>query len=131
MIKTKTVQMIEVQDWDQLIIDTYRRPYSFQQQNGCQDRGTVSITIPDECTDDYENDTIPEKVNGCEMGVSFAAWLARNPTQKLDTKDEWDRKHGLDLFWTRNFYPDLQTVANDLHAKGLIPAGEYTINIDW
>ncbi len=128
MIKTKTVQMIEVRDWDQLIIDTYGRPYSFQQQNGCQDRGTVSITIPDECTDDCENDTIPEEINGDEMGVSFAAWLVRDP-------NEWngapDPGYYLDLFWSRNFYPDLQMVANDLHAKGLIPAGEYTINIDW
>lgn len=128
MIEIKTVQVIEVGAWDELVTETYGRPYSFQQQNGCMDRGTFPLTIPSEYTDDCENDTIPEKINGDEMGVSFAAWLARDP-------NEWngapDPGYYLDLFWSRNFYPDVQMVANDLHAKGLIPAGEYMINIDW
>jgi hypothetical protein len=29
------------------------------------------------------------------------------------------------------FYPDIQTVANDLHKKGLFPADKYNTNIDW
>lgn len=122
--------MIDDSDWDNLVTETYGRPYCFQQQDGCKDRGNVYITIPSQPYD-YPNSTIPEKVNGNEMGVSFAAWLARDPKQKLDTEDEWDREHGLDLFWERNFYPDVQMVANDLHAKGLIPEGEYIISIDW
>lgn len=83
------------------------------------------MTIP--CTDgDYENDSVPDEINGEEMGVSFAAWLARDP-------EEWngERTYYKDLFWGRNFYPDIQTVANDLHAKGLLPAGKYVIDIDW
>ena len=130
MIKVQNKQVVTMKDWDDLVVKTYGKPYCFQQQYGCQDRGNFSITIPDRA-DDYENDTIPEEVNGEEMGVSFAAWLARDPEQKLDTKDQWNREHGLDLFWTRNFYPDIQMVANDLHAKGLIPAGKYVIEIDW
>lgn len=130
MIKTKTEQVIDLQDWDDLVVETYGRPYSFQQQDGCKERQRVRITIPDQAYD-FENDSIPEEVNGNEMGVSFAAWLARDPEQKLDTEDEWDRENGLDLFWERNFYPDVQMIANDLHAKGLIPAGEYVIDIDW
>lgn len=130
MIKVQNKQVVTMQDWDDLVVKTYGKPYCFQQQYGCQDRGNFSITIPDRA-DDYENDSIPEEVNGEEMGVSFAAWIARDPEQKLDTKDQWDRDHGLDLFWTRNFYPDIQMVANDLHAKGLIPAGKYVIEIDW
>ena len=129
-LKFKTKQVIDVGDWDTLVESTYGRPYNFQQQDGCKDRGTFDITIPDDACD-FENDAIPEEVNGEEMGVSFAAWLARDPEQKLDTKDEWDRNHGLNLFWERNFYPDVQMVANDLHAKGLIPSGEYVIDIDW
>lgn len=130
MIKIQTKQVIGVQDWDDLVIKTYGKPYSFQQQNGCQDRGNFPLRIP-EGAEDFENDTIPEEVNGEEMGVSFKAWLARDPEQKLDTEDEWERDHGIDLFWRRNFYPDIQMVANDLHAKGLIPAGKYVIEIDW
>ena len=130
MINVRTAQVIDVGDWDNLVTETYGRPYSFQQQDDCKERQRVSITIPDTAYD-YENDTVPEEVNGSEMGVSFAAWLARDPEQKLNTDDEWDRENGLDMWWDRNFYPDVQMVANDLHAKGLIPAGEYEIDIDW
>jgi hypothetical protein len=35
-MKTKTVQMISVQDWDKLVKETYGRPYSFQQQDDCK-----------------------------------------------------------------------------------------------
>jgi hypothetical protein len=127
MIKVQTKQIISVQDWDSLVEKTYGRTYNFQQQNDCQDRGHFGITIPD-VADDFENDTVIEKINGRDMGVSFAAWLARDP-------NEWNGEPGdkpyMNLFWGRNFYPDIQTVANDLHAKGLIPAGDYLINIDW
>jgi len=122
--------MIDVSDWDNLVQETYGRIYNFQQQDGCKERGTFSLTVPSHAYD-YENDTIPEKVNGNEMGVSFKAWLARDPKQKLDTDDEWDRENGLDLFWERNFDPDIQMIANDLYAKGLIEKGKYVINIDW
>jgi hypothetical protein len=129
MIAIRTVQMIDVSDWDDLVVETYGRPYSFQQQDGCKDRGTVELTVPDE-GDDYDNDTVPETVNHDDMGVSFAAWLARDPKQKLNA-ESWDSDSAIDLWWTRNFYPNVQMVANDLHAKGLIPAGDYVINIDW
>ena len=122
--------MIDVSDWDNLVQEPYGRIYNFQQQDGCKERGTFSLTVPSHAYD-YENDTIPEEVNGSEMGVGFKAWLARDPKQKLNTDDAWDRENGLGLFWERNFYPDIQMVANDLHAKGLIEAGKYVINIDW
>ena len=62
------------------------------------------------------------------MGVKFAVWLARDPKQPLkDQKNDFQ----LSLWWDRNFYPDVQTVANDLHAKGLLASGDYVIDIDW
>ena len=127
MIRTRTEKLIDVQDWDNLVIDTYGRVYSFQQQDGCKDRQLVHITIPDEC-EDFENDTVPEIVNGDEMGVSFKAWLARDPKTPLKDRDD---TFGLTLWWERNFYPDVQMIANDLYVKGLIEAGDYIINIDW
>lgn len=126
-LKTKTVTVIDVGDWDELVSATYGRPYTLQQQDDCYERGNVELTVP-YTADDFENDTVPEVVNNPEMGVSFAAWLARDPEQKLpDEQYEWQRS----LWWDRNFYPNLQMVANDLHAKGLLDAGKYEIEIDW
>jgi len=127
MLKTKNVRMVSVHDWDELVKRTYARGYSFQQQDGCKDRGIAHLTVPCRAYD-YENQKVPEKINGEKMGVSFQAWLARDP-------NEWNGKASdhmfLDLFWERNFYPSVEMIANDLHAKGLLEAGEYTIEIDW
>lgn len=128
-LKTRTEQVIDVSDWDALVVKTYGRPYSFQQQDGCKERQRVYLTVP-AAADDFENDTVPEEVNHEEMGVSFAAWLARDPKQRLSNPED-RQSWSLGLWWDRNFYPDVQMVANDLHARGLLDAGEYTIDIDW
>lgn len=129
----RTELVIDVSDWDKLVIDTYGRPYSFQQQGGCKQRGREELEAlsSPEYVYDYDNDTIPEVVNGDKMGVSFAAWLARDPKQPLDTGDSWDRKNGLRLWWARNFYPSPESVAHDLVKRGLLEEGSYTIDIDW
>jgi hypothetical protein len=61
--------------------------------------------------------------------VSFAAWLARDPDAPLG--GERADAFGIRLFWKRNFYPSIGMVLNDLHARGLLEAGEYVIVIDW
>lgn len=127
MLKIQSKSVISVQDWDDLVTQTYGKPYSFQQQNDCQDRGMFDITIPSR-GDDYPNDSVPEVINGEKMGVSFQAWLARDPNEWNGNEED---KNFLSLFWDRNFYPDIQTLANDLHSKGLIPVGDYVIEIDW
>lgn len=134
-MKISTVHSIDVQDFDKLVKETYGRPYMFQQQDGCKPRGVHKFTVPCENPEDYENETIPEKVNGYIRGVSFAAWLARDPKQPLKFKDEWDETFDfswrLDLCWERNFYPSLDMIVNDLHERGLLPAGKYQMVIDW
>lgn len=127
MLKVKELKQISVDDWDNLVMETYGKQYSFQQQDGCKDRGVEYITVP--CKpEDYENDTIPEVVNCEEEGVSFKAWLERDPEQPLlDRNDSF----GLGLWWDRNFYPHVSMIINDLYSKGLIEAGEYEIKIDW
>ena len=127
MIKTKSVKMIDVSDWDSLVQKTYGRIYSFQQQDGCKERGIFSFSVPDE-TEDFEKHTVPEEVNGEEMGVNFKAWRDRDPKQPIKGQ-KYDFE--LVLWWERNFYPDIQMVANDLHKRGLLEEGDYTINIDW
>ncbi len=87
------------------------------------------FSVPGEA-EDFTNSTVPEKVNGPEMGVSFTAWLARDPQQKLTSPGD-SEDYCLGLWWERNFYPEFQMVANDLHEKGLIDGGNYAINIDW
>ena len=128
-MKTKSINVVSVQDWDDLVVKTYGKPYMFQQQDDCKDRGTHYFSVPDHA-DDYENETVPETCNHDEMGVSFAAWLARDPKQTLNA-EKWDSPSAINLWWERNFYPEMQMIANDLHAKGLLPAGEYMIDIDW
>lgn len=131
MIKTTELKVISVQDFDQLVEDTYGRPYSFQQQDDCKSRGMEYITVPTEDPYDYDNDTVPEVINGEEMGVSFKAWLERDPNQQLNSTDEWDRSYGLKMWYERNFYPNVDMIINDLHEKGLLDAGKYAIDIDW
>lgn len=126
-MKISNKMLISVQDWDDLIVKTYGRPYSFQQQDGRKSRGIEYLTVPDE-PEDYDNNTVPEVVNDPEMGVSFKAWLERDPKQKLPGQIA---DYQLELWWDRNFYPHVQMVANDLHDKGLLKAGEYVIEIDW
>ena len=118
-----------MQDWDELVKKTYGRPYCFQQQDGFKSRGVFRFTVPEKA-EDYERESVPEVVNHEEMGVSFAAWQARDPKQKL-SDPEAQEDYCIGLWWSRNFYPDIQMVANDLHAKGLLEAGSYTIDIDW
>lgn len=36
-----------------------------------------------------------------------------------------------DLWWTRNFFPPLGEVINDLHKRGLLQEGEYRIHAWW
>lgn len=151
MIKTNTVQIIDVQDWDKLVEETYGKIYSFQQQDGCKDRGTYDFEIPNRWgIVDYENESIPEIINGDEMGVSFTAWLKRDPKSPLNPTDEelkdcsyyWgksdkDKKEWkesishINMFWQRNFYPDVSMIIEDFYKKGLIKEGKYSIKIDW
>lgn len=129
MLKTKTVKQVSVQDWDELVLSTYGKPYAFQQQDGCKGRGTEEITVPEVDDDyDYEETEIPFEVNGEEMGVSFETWLNTTPE---DTAKHFNSDWENNLFWERNFYPEVSMVANDLYARGLIEAGTYGINIDW
>lgn len=134
-LKINTIQTISVLDWNEFVKKVYGRPYDFQQQDGCRNRGIYNLIVSkptkeDDESYDFENDTVPEVVNGPEMGVNFKAWLARDPKQPLQGVEEcWDWV--LDLWWDRNFYPSIEMVAADLHKKGLLPEGKYMIIIDW
>lgn len=127
-LQFKEVKIIEVQDWDNLVTEVYGKPYSFQQQDGCKSRGIEYFDIPDEWGYfDFTEDSIPEVVNGDDMGVSFKAWLERDPKQPLAEA----QAGRIELFWHRNFYPCVGMIIQDLHKKGILQDGSYGINIDW
>ncbi len=143
----KPVNLIEDRELDELVKETYGRIYCFQQQDGCKERGIYQFSVPVKYPEDYENDSIPEIINGEEMGVSFKAWLERDPNAPLnpskeelescayfyhEDKEEWcKRETHIQLFYLRNFYPNVDMIINDLHERGLLPEGDYLINIDW
>ena len=132
-MKSKSVTVIDCQEWDELVETTYGRPYCFQQQDGCRHRGIEYFSIPDEWLEYDENDypdSVPEIVNHEKMCVKFSSWLARDPKQLL-TNPEDNSEWALEMWWERNFYPPLQAVVEDLHKRGLLAEGEYGINIDW
>jgi hypothetical protein len=136
-LKATTVQVIQVNAWDEFVKEVYGKIYSFQQQDGCKPRGTFFFSIPDVEYDaeefDYENTEIPFEVNGEEMGVSFETWL----NTKVEDTEKHFQSHScgvdfaVELFWERNFYPSVETIIWDLHKRGLLDEGEYMINIDW
>jgi hypothetical protein len=130
-MRIESGQIVQVSDWDSTVQETYGKPYSFQQQDGCKSRGIFRITIPDEA-EDFERDIVPEIVNHREMGVSFEAWLNRDPKQPLIDGENIEKEQwSIDLWWERNFYPNIQMVANDLCKKGIVKKGCYIIEIDW
>lgn len=115
-----TKKIIEVDEWDELVKKTYQKPYyNFQQQDGCQDRGLVRINIPD-------------KPYNTDPDITLQEWLDADPNEPVDDGDSSASEDWyIEMYWEREFYPSLQVVANDLHLKGLLPRGEYHINIDW
>lgn len=79
-LKTTIRKCIESQDLDDLVVEVYRRPYCFQQQDGRRPRGDhIIVWVPSEPPYDYEATQIKEEINGFEIGVSFATWLERDP----------------------------------------------------
>ena len=129
MLKIDTIKVIYLNDWNKLIKDTYNKPYNFQQTCGCQRRGLVTFNVPEDIDElDLEDlfDDIPEIVNHDNMEVKFNKWLAKDPDTTFIDKPDYQRS----LWWHRNFYPNFQILANDLHSKGLIETGTYSIKID-
>lgn len=118
-LNTTSVIMVWSNDWDDFVTEVYGKPYCFQQQDGCRSRGTIPLNVTGKEYTSHFPDTIPYEINGDKMGVSFKTWLNTSPAFYTE------------IFWKRNFYPDVQEIANDLFLKDLLDQGEYVINIDW
>ena len=128
-LKYKNKKIIEVHDWDDFVQETYSKPYNFQQQEGCRERGHFSFSLPLGYTPEVvENTDIKYTTEDSSMGVSLKQWLDRSPTTKL-LNQKYD--HDLELWWDRNFYPDFDELIQDMYLRGLLEPGEYIIIIDW
>ena len=131
-LKSTTKMVIELQDWNNLVEETYKRPYNFQHQDGCKDRGFFEFTVP---VADYElkDDNMSSDIDALgqgEEGVKFELWLSRDPSLAVPGAEDrggWF----IELWWKRNFYPDIYTLIDDLYKRGLLEAGAYVIDIDW
>ena len=121
MLKSKKIKLIDVNDWDKFITKTYKKPYNFQQQDGCKDRGTFHFNVPVDLSYDVStiHNDIPYEINGEIMCVELETWLKREP------------KNDDVMFWERNFYPSVYSLIDDLYKKGLLEKGSYAIEIDW
>jgi hypothetical protein len=49
------VILMDLQEWDDLVIKTYGKPYSFQQQDDCRARGIYKLCVPCHDAEDFEN----------------------------------------------------------------------------
>ena len=56
MLKVTTIKVINCRDWDDLVEETYGKPYHFQQQYGCQSRGMFDIEVPCDYWEDEEEE---------------------------------------------------------------------------
>lgn len=119
-LNARKVNLITDSEWDALVKSVYDKPYCFQQQDGCKERGTFNFSVP--CsTWDYKNNEITDNDSDNDvMGVSFQAWLDGIPFFV-----------GKPIFWERNFYPDVSMIIDDLYKKGHLEEGDYVIEIDW
>lgn len=130
-LNINTKKTIEESEWSRFVSEVYKRPYSFQQQGGCMDRGIYTLIVPTDDLDDCNNQTAEECCEN-DDGVAFIEWVNRDPELPVPSTDTLNRdKWYINLWWERNFYPNIDMVANDLYKKGLLEEGEYVIIIDW
>ena len=122
-LKYKNIKLIEVDDWDSFVKDVYKKPYNFQQQDGCKERGVSYFSVPlNGKPEDFENEDVIS--NYYNYGVKFSSWLDKDPENP-------SREFEDETWWERDFYPNIDMIIDDLYKKGLIEEGEYGINIDW
>lgn len=136
-LKVENLKCIRVENWDSFIAEVYGndKHYSFQQQNGCMERGIVEFDVDEfieyEEAEDFDdaNDTdIDYSLNGETYAISLELWLTTKPE---NTRKYFKSDFENDLFWTRHFYPSFDQLINDLRNKKLISDGKYCIIVDW
>lgn len=125
-LKTQNVKLVDVQDWNNLVINTYKKPYDLQQQYTRKNISFFQIEIPISISNE---DILPTEIkeDGSEFGVQFQSWLKRDPSQPVNNDSiQWH----INIWWEQNFYPSIYTLANDLFKKGLLEEATYLIEMN-
>lgn len=109
-------------DFSRYVSEHYGRPYNLQQQGDMLGQeSAVKLTVPDPEDGEWEGMTMPTLVQWQE-----ATPPGDHPEGGYDPNVSREN-----MRWEREYYPQLEAVANDLHAKGLLDAGEYILFVSW
>lgn len=117
MIRFEDVKLISETELSRRVSELFGRPYQLQQQGDMLGQNSVVLM------------QVPEEPD--DVGLpSLAEWSSRDVNQKPPGV-AWDRDYLREMWWHREFYPDLQEVLNELHRLGELPEGEYAIHVSW
>ena len=103
MLKYKTVKLVWESDLQDLILDTYGRRTEWAAEQEMSQNETRNFTVP---SNRYVD----------EDSLTVAQWLAGETTE---------------LYGYTLVEPEMQLILNDLHARGLVEAGEYVVEVWW
>ena len=110
----KEVKLIWEHELNELITATYGRPYNYGRWQEMGQDTMTQVTVPEEADEPWEGGP-----------PSLEEWLAGEPPATLT--DAWR----IEQWWQTEYCPELQVVVNDLHARGLMPAGDYVMHVWW
>lgn len=117
-IRVQDVKLIHESELSKRVAEMFERPYQLQQQGDMLGQDSVVIAdVPAEPEFDLD---LP----------SFLEWSTRDVNLE-PPGESWHYPWQRELWWHREFYPDLQEVLNELHRLGELPEGKYAIHVWW
>lgn len=104
MIKYEEVRLVNSSDIDMIVERLYKLPYRIRHQNP-------------------EHTSVEELTYWVPSEVEEGAFTVEEWATNICPETETSKNH-----FKENTYPDLQSVLNELHRRGLIPEGLYFIS---
>lgn len=132
-MKCRKINLVNVEDFNEVIKEVYCKHYSFQHQgartyNGVEESYFLKVPYIRNFKDFDSGAAIEECIYNNEQilqyGVEFNEWLNKDPNFEWYSSDINNK-----LIWERYYYPHIYMLINDLYIKGLIEAGEYCIKM--
>lgn len=129
MLKLETIKVIDVDKWNDFIVETYGKPYNFQQQDGCKERQYTNVDVKYYVGEWDINEELEEleEYGGDIPFVRLDEWLAKEVEKPSEGNEKWR----IETRWERDFYPHIGELIIDLYNKNLIKLETFYINIDW
>lgn len=101
MLTPKPVLYLWDHDFSALVREVYGRPYNLTASYEASQDTLIQVSVPD-------------TPFGVDDDANFAGWRDSDPTSLSETVG-----------------PPLEPLCNDLHERGLLPAGDYVIHVWW